>query len=507
MKACFLLLRRFAYVGHAMAIIFKKKYGIQEFSGYVRIRDSFKFLQSQKDIHYTQLLLDEDVFKTYKQEPLDLNYIKHLEKEYGLPNLWPYLAVDRLIRYNMPIREYPYNTPKFTHEEMMRMLQTQAKAIIQFLEEEKPDFVVFSVVGDLSTMLLYHIARKKGIRTFLIRGTSLSGRFSITEHYYESLEFIDKAFADIQKNSSPYQNYIQQAEKFLNEFRAKPSSYSAVVTPKARPINRKKQFAFLSPQKIFQSVRWFFQMLSAYLLDKHRDDYQNIKPWHYLVDRIKRKTRVLIGFDDLYDEANLKEDFAFFPLQYEPEASMMLYAPFYSDQLWLIKQIAQSLPLHYKLYVKEHPVMFGYRPRQYYKELKKIPNVKLIRPEVPNFDLIQNAKLITTNTGTAGWEATLLKKPVITFGNAFYNTLPIIKRCRAIEDLPRLIKEQLENFHYDEKPLIHFIAAIFKESANVDLIQLWHIEGGGNMEKKEKELVPLVDLIAEKLHLAPIKNG
>jgi len=126
MKACFLLLRRFAYVGHAMAIIFKKKYGIQEFSGYVRIRDSFKFLQSQKDIHYTQLLLDEDVFKTYKQEPLDLNYIKHLEKEYGLPNLWPYLAVDRLIRYNMPIREYPYNTPKFTHEEMMRMLQTQA---------------------------------------------------------------------------------------------------------------------------------------------------------------------------------------------------------------------------------------------------------------------------------------------------------------------------------------------------------------------------------------------
>lgn len=505
-KAGFLLLRRFAYVGHAMALIFKKKYGVEKFCGFVRIRDSFEFLKSQKDISYAQLLLDEDIFKQYKQEPLDLNYIKYLEREYGIPNLWPYITADRLIRYNMLLREYPHNTPQFTQEEMMRILQVEAKAIIKFLEEEKPNFLFFSVIGDLGTMLFYYIAKKKGIKTFLIRNACVGKRFTITENY-NVLSYVEKSFEDIQRNAEAYQNHIEQANTFLKNFREKPSPYSSIVTPKARPINRKRQFAFLLPQKLIQSVIWFFKILYNHFTNKNSDDYSNIKPWHYVLDRLKRKMRVLIGFDDLYDEIDLQEDYVFFPLQHEPEASTMFYAPFYSDQLWVIKQIANALPLHYKLYVKEHPAMFGFRPRRYYKELKKIPNVKLVKPTITSFDLMQNAKLVTAITGTAGWEATLLKKPVITFGDAFYNKLPMIKRCRAIEDLPHLIKTQLENFHYDEQSLVHFIAAIMKESAEVDLIQLWHVEGGGYMEKKEKELVSLVDLIAEKLQLKPIKNS
>ena len=43
--------------------------------------------------------------------------------------------------------------------------------------------------------------------------------------------------------------------------------------------------------------------------------------------------------------------------------------------------------------------------------------------------------------------------------------------------------------------------SFFKESADVDLVKLWHIDGGSEMDQKEKKLVPLVDLIAEKLNL------
>lgn len=80
----------------------------------------------------------------------------------------------------------------------------------------------------------------------------------------------------------------------------------------------------------------------------------------------------------------------------------------------------------------------------------------------------------------------------------------MVKRCRTIEDLPSIVKEQLKNFHYDEKSLIDLIAAIYKESVDVDLIQLWNIEGDDKMEKKEQELVPLADLIAKKINLKPI---
>ena len=89
-----------------------------------------------------------------------------------------------------------------------------------------------------------------------------------------------------------------------------------------------------------------------------------------------------------------------------------------------------------------------------YKELKKIPNVKLINPSEISFNLTKAAKIIITINGTAGWEGVLLKKPVITFGNLFFNKLPMVKKCEAIGDLPYLMKEQLENYHYDEKKII-----------------------------------------------------
>lgn len=70
MKACFLLQRRFAYIGHKMALILKEKYGVNEFCGYVYTRPSFEFLKEQKSINYTSLLLDEDLHETYKSENL-----------------------------------------------------------------------------------------------------------------------------------------------------------------------------------------------------------------------------------------------------------------------------------------------------------------------------------------------------------------------------------------------------------------------------------------------------
>src|SRR3989338_6917129 len=130
MKICFFLQRRFAYLGHNLAIILKEKYGVSDFCGYVNLRSSFNFLSSQKDIKYSNLLLDEDIQKKYKEETLDLNYLQWLEKEYGTPNLWPYIAVDRIIMSNQLLREYPYDKPPYTHEEMLRLLQVMSKSIL-----------------------------------------------------------------------------------------------------------------------------------------------------------------------------------------------------------------------------------------------------------------------------------------------------------------------------------------------------------------------------------------
>ena len=123
------------------------KYGMEQFCGYVQVRAGYEFLRSQKDISYRTLVLDEDVHARYKDEKLDMDFLRAFERgEYGTPTLWPYLSIDRIIMFQQLVREYPWNTPKYTHEEMLRILQVNIKAVLSFLETEKPDVIVLSVV-------------------------------------------------------------------------------------------------------------------------------------------------------------------------------------------------------------------------------------------------------------------------------------------------------------------------------------------------------------------------
>ncbi|KKT28991.1 MAG: hypothetical protein UX43_C0001G0041 [Candidatus Giovannonibacteria bacterium GW2011_GWB1_46_20] len=501
MKACLQLQRRFAYVGHAMAVVLKKRYGVKDFCGYVELTPSLEFLKSQKEIKYSDFLLESELRNGYKTEKLDRDYIQFLGKEYGLPNLWPYIEIDRTVRYGLYLRDYPHNTPPFTHEEMMRMLQSSAKKIIAFLDKEKPDFMLFAVINDFTNMLLYHIAKKKNIKTFFIQTARIRGKYSVTEKY-GTLSFVENVFNQLQEKKFFLQEKRLEAETFLKKWREHPTTHSPVDAPSARPLSRKKQFNFLLPNKIINTVYWIAKNTIDYFRYKDRDYCKN--PFYFLIDRARRKIRILVGFEVFYDEFDAKDDFAFYPLQYEPEMAVSLFAPFYTDQLWLAKQIARSLPIGYKFYIKEHPAMFGYRPRNFYRELKKIPNVKLIKPTITSFELIERAKIIITLTNTSAWEAVLLKKPAITFGNAFFNILPMVKNCKAIADLPYMVKEQLENFNYDEEALLNLLAAIFQESADLDLVQIWDIEGGSNMEKKKEAVAPFVDFLASKLNLMQI---
>lgn len=495
MKGCFILQRRFAYIGHYIALVLKKKYGVNEFCAYVHMRSSYDFLMRQKEINYSSPLLDDDIFIKYKEEKLDLDYLRYIEKEFGIPNLWPYLTVDRILMHNQLIRDYPYDKSPFTHEQLLLILQVYAKTIIEMLEKEKPDFIFYSVAGSIGGLLLCEIAKKFNIKTLVVLPTGIKEKSVISE-LYDRYTGVEKIFTE--GDSEKFQSL---AKKYLAKFRQKPESYISSINQMLKQTNRPYQLKFLQPKRFWQSLKWFGQMIKLYWQQKKLNDYSsNIRPGYYLIDRVKRKARNLRGLNDLYDNFDPEENFVFFPLQYEPEIALLLQAPFYTDQIYVIRQIAKSLPVYYKLYIKEHPSMVDYRPRSFYKELKKIHNVKLLNPAISSFSIIPHAKLVTVITGTAGWEALLFKKPVISFGNQFYNALSMVKKCTEIEKLPYLVKEQLENFTYKEEELVSFISAIFQDSITLDIESLWHDEN--NTEKIKKELVPLVDLIAKKLNLS-----
>ena len=70
---------------------------------------------------------------------------------------------------------------------------------------------------------------------------------------------------------------------------------------------------------------------------------------------------------------------------------------------------------------------------------QKYLNVKIIDPNINGKIIVSNSKGVITVNGTTGWEAMLLKKPVLLIGDAFYRKLPMV---RYIQDLD-FIKDEL----------------------------------------------------------------
>ncbi len=502
MKLCFYLQRRFAYIGHTMAKQLQNAYKNVEFCGFVELRTGYDYLLRQTEVSYTKLVLEEEVNSRYKNEPLDLVFLKQLEQEYGVPYLWQHIELDRVIRYNQLVRDYPYDTPKYTHEEMLRILQVTAKEVLSFLETERPDGIVFSVVGGLASYLLNTIAKAKGIKIHIINLTRVKNRYSISEDF-RTLTSIDALYEKIKKGELSFPKERSLAEAFLDEFRRHPAPYTSTVSPKNRPVTRNRQLKFLLPWNALKSLRWIVKMTHDYFTGNYQNDYTTIKPWYFLLDKVQQKLRMLVGYGDIYNDIDLNHNFAFFPLQVEPEISTSLYAPYFMDQIWVAKQFARSLPIDFKLYIKEHPAMYGKRPLRFYRELKKIPNVRLVKPNVMSFDLTTKAALVTVITSTVGWEALLLQKPVIIFGDVFFNKLPGVRKCEVVSCLPQLVSEQLTKPAHNDEALLQYLTAIYKDSVDVNLATIWDVEGGMNLNDpaRAQELALLTHLLAEKAGL------
>jgi hypothetical protein len=137
-----------------------------------------------------------------------------------------------------------------------------------------------------------------------------------------------------------------------------------------------------------------------------------------------------------------KEPYIFLGLHKQPEASVDICGRYYEDQLQNIKNLWRALPYGWVLLVKEHTNAIGDRSPDFYKQIQAFPNVVLVDETANSYDIIRNAKLVATVTGTIAYEAALMSIPSVTFAPVFFNK---INSCRQItlEDLSNLELDKL----------------------------------------------------------------
>ena len=402
------------------------------------------FFENQKIVNFKKIWFYRDCFSKSHSKP-NLEYLSSIEEKYGL-NLWDIVFADAILyKYN----EY-YN---FKSDEILSILEQECKFFEKILDEINPDALITRVTDTSNTRLLHLMCKARKIQIQMLGFPRIGGKLGIISKDQEYLDddnetsdesFKYKTFDEIQTHASmTSRTRLSHTSGYriskLDWIKAGIEYFASVLNPKFRGYW--KNYGRTIPKVIKTE-------LSNPLKRRWRENFLN--------NNSKR-------------EIPATQPFVYFALHYEPERTILVSAPFYTDQIEVISKILKSLPINFKLFVKEHPAqkILEWRNTDYYKKILSLPNVELFHPSISNVDLIKKSELVITIAGTAGFEAACYEKPSIVLSDMNYSSLPSVYRIKNIEDLPETINRALKT-KVQLSDLNQFISKVYRNSFEYD---------------------------------------
>ena len=400
------------------------------------------FFQEQKLIKFSSTWFFHDHISKTSKKP-DTEYLKLVETKYKI-DISLLISNERF--FNKWNRYY-----KFSSDEKLSILEQECKLFEKILDEIQPDFLIISQTTLHQNHLFYEICKSKGIKVLMIRPSFFVGKQIISSEF-DSLD-------NIQINNKFHFDSLVDIQNYLKKYDA---------TAKAR---RELENWLASKTDYLRSILKF--LFSNNTNVKTHYTYYGRTKFAVLKETMsimmqKRRRQSFINKNLIHDVEN-KKPIIYFPLQIEPERSLLIQAPNYTDQIKVITNIVKSLPQEYELYVKEHPasVFREWRSVRDYKKIMKLPNVKLIHPSVRSEDLIKKSSLVITISSTTGLEAAFYNKPSIIFADLDYSILPSVHKIKSIDELPSAINSSLKK-EVRLSDLNHYINLIEENSFELD---------------------------------------
>ena len=377
------------------------------------------FYQKQKLVDFKKIWFFHDaISKT--QRKVDIDFLTSFEEKYNI-NLWLLALNERLFNeYNEFYR--------FSREEILSILEDECKMFEKILDL-KPKFLISYKSVFHHHEIFHQMCKVLNVKPLIFSASVLANRCMITEE--PNILDDKRTIKELQSSSRDFEELQKYWKKFelRKQFGDTTDTLRKSKTPK---INAGLDFVF-SPNTIIENNY-------AYYGHTKRKALSN-----YVFTRMKKKNR-----SDYMDKNLLKiiddsTPFVYFPLHQMPERELLIASPFNTNQIETIKHIAKSLPIGYRLFVKEHPsqVTREWRDTSFYEEILSIPNVKLLHYSIKSEDILKKCSLVITIHGAVGLEAAIHKKPAIIFSDFFYSVLPSVHKLQSIEELPSAIRSSL----------------------------------------------------------------
>ena len=191
---------------------------------------------------------------------------------------------------------------------------------------------------------------------------------------------------------------------------------------------------------------------------------------------------------------------AYFPMHVQPESSIDVMGSFFSDQLKLIKDISRALPANTTLAIKEHPNFLDMNNYSFAQKMKRIPNVKLIKYDIPTFDILRRSDIVFTVSGTTAYQAGLQGIPAVIFSPMFFEGLSSVHSCTNICELRVLVYKLLTNFTRDYEADCQFMEKLMKNSYDAiwdSAVRSPHVLEPENVKKLQNAFLNVITTEAE----------
>lgn len=135
-----------------------------------------------------------------------------------------------------------------------------------------------------------------------------------------------------------------------------------------------------------------------------------------------------------YYTKNMSDEYVYFPLHVPNDFAITYRSSNYFDQLSFVDKLCKII-YPKTIFIKEHPARVGsFEAKKIKKILIQNKNLRIINPKINNFELIKNCKYLVSINSKAGYEAILLGKHVITFGESYYKNSKLIKYCHNFSE-------------------------------------------------------------------------
>ena len=408
---------------------------------------------SDNDNFYGASALELDADKEiYKSEELIYDRARSYEKKYNVTFLRDSILQDREFALNFIhiVANNPLSKDlNLSFTDIIKRQNYFFNFAEKIFKEKKIDLVICrpdSLLGFAITT----IAKYCNIPVTIQASTRIDGYMYWTYGAYMEDKQIKKYIRDAIKNN--IQPLIEKEKTASHSFKDRQNLIKALSIRSL--IN---EIIYILKDRL----NWLLKDIKRGKLGKRIPIYQSIQ---FKITKYKEHK-----FFQNYFESNLKKicerPFLYFPLPTEPEYSTHSLSKEFVNTYAMIQQVAISLPIGYRLVIKEHTPNVGARTRDFYTRLGKIPNIINANYLISGPELIDHCKAVVTIAGSSAIEAAERGKKAVVFASSSeFLCLSNIILAHSLRDLPEILRNAITPFSNNEIENIKREAGLLKSS-------------------------------------------